>query len=609
MYINLFNNNKIPYLRLVDNASKVNENGEFYKTKKVLLNLGPLSKFDDGLPNYVDRLKQSFKDGTPLIPELLPFVVIDEKSEPESTITLTKYGSQSFYSKLYTNEFLDKLLDTLGLPQFLTRYKSDNDIQWDLLGIFRLLTFGRILNPTSKYATFFQKDDYYLPLTKSTNPFNSYDLLDVLNKQKDKILKLMSDQITKKIGRNPNVIFYDVTNFYFETPYPDPEIEKEGVIVKGIRQKGVSKENKKEPIVQLGLFLDDLGLPVSFEVFPGNTLDQAALRPALKKTIDNMNFKRFILVADRGMNSHKNSLHQIKNGHGYIISKSIKKTKKKERTWITEQEGYTSLNEGFRYKSIIRDRKEQDEAGTVIEFKEKTVVYWSEKFYKREYREHQSYLEFIKRLKENPEGFRVTKAQGLKLKKLLKKEMINKMTGEVIDSRDLLAAIDEEKLEEFTAYMGYYQIVTSELEMDEIEVIDKYHGLSRIEDQFRVMKSTLESRPLFVNTDDHINAHLLICFIALTMMRLIQLKIRTMQGKDLSQCKEWDMGMSADRIQAALNSWRVTEIQEKTYIFTNASEDKEKDLKVIQKAFGIEIRNGWFTSKELKEIKKSIQND
>lgn len=608
MYINLFNNNKIPYLRLVDNASKVDANGEFYKTKKVLLNLGPLSKFDDGLPHYVDRLKQSFKDGAPLIPELLPYVVIDKKSEPEPSITLNKYCSQSFYSKLYANEFLDKLLDTLGLPQHLTRYKSDKGIEWDLLGIFRLLTFGRILNPASKYATFFQKDDYYLPMTKSKNPFNSYDILDVLFEQREKILKLMSDQITKKIGRNPNVIFYDVTNFYFETQYPDPEIEKDGVITKGSRQKGVSKENKKEPIVQLGLFLDDLGLPISYEMFPGNTLDQATLRPALSKTIDNMNFSRFILVADRGMNSHKNSLHQIKNGHGYIISKSIKKTKKEERTWIIEQDGYTILNEGFKYKSIIRNRKEKDEDNNEIEFKEKIVVYWSEKFYRKEYREHQSYLEFIEKLKSNPAGFRVTKAQGQKLKKLLKKEMINKITGEVIDSRDLLAAIDEEKLEAFTAYMGYYQIVTSELEMDELEVIDKYHGLSRIEDQFRVMKSTLDSRPMFVSTETHINAHLLICFIALTMMRLIQLKIRTVQGKDITQCLEWDMGMSADRVQAALNSWRVTEIQDKTYIFTNASEDKENDLKVIQNAFGIKIRNGWFTSKELKEIKKSIKS-
>lgn len=235
-------------------------------------------------------------------------------------------------------------------------------------------------------------------------------------------------------------------------------------------------------------------------MFPGNTLDHLTLHTAMSSTVDTLGLKRFILVADRGMYSGTNMCHVLNQGDGYIVSKSIKKSTKKEREWILEQDGYTQESENFKYKSRIITRTVTDETGEKRKIQEKVVVYWSRAFYERERRENKSFLDFIEKLKENPNGFRVSASQSRSLRKYMRKECVNKDTGEVMDASKLLGMIDDAKLTEFNELMGYYQIVSSELEMPDTEIIDKYHGLTRIEDQFREMKGTLETRPIYVNT-------------------------------------------------------------------------------------------------------------
>ena len=310
----------------------------------------------------------------------------------------------------------------------------------------------------------------------------------------------MNSCITKGIGRNSTTVFYDLTNFYFETEEPDEDIldEEGNVVEKGLRKMGVSKENRKQPIVQMGLFLDDNGIPISIETFSGNTLDHLSLRTAMKNTVNTLELDRFILIADRGMYSGTNMCHVVNQGNGYIVSKSLKKSTKSDREWVLDQNDYTAVNKNFKYKSRIVTRTVTDEDGTKRKLREKVVVYWSRAFYAREKRENQSFLDFIEKLKANPNGFRVSAAQSRSLRKFLKSDLVHKETGEIVDSRKLLSMIDDDKLTEFNELMGYYQIVTSELEMDDRELIDKYHGLTRIEDQFREMKGTLETRPIFV---------------------------------------------------------------------------------------------------------------
>lgn len=366
---------------------------------------------------------------------------------------------------------------------------------------------------------------------------------------------------------------------------------------------GVSKENRKQPIVQMGLFLDDNGIPISIEMFPGNTLDHLTFRTAMRNTVDTLNLERFILIADRGMYNGTNMCHVLDGKNGYIVSKSLKKSTKKERDWVLDQEGYTVSSPDFKYKSHIITRTVSDESGNTRKIREKVVVYWSRAFYAREKHENQSFLDFIEKLKANPAGFRVSAVQSRSLKKFMKKDVVDKETGEIIDSRKLLSMIDEDKLTEFNELMGYYQIVSSELEMDDMEIIDKYHGLTRIEDQFREMKGTLETRPIWVNTPEHIHAHLLICFMALTMMRVIQYKIKKSLPDDKSKDLNWTYGMPGKRFQKALRSWTVDQISDEYYRMSNIQND---DLLTICSAVNLHLPLSLFTRGALRSLKASV---
>ena len=605
MFIETVQNNGNLYLRLVQSVRVTNKAGYKVSQKKVILNIGPLSRFDDGKPDYVQRLKQSFKDGTPLIPELLPYV--EEKLPEKYTVTFHAGDPHCFgHPKWFAPCVLDPVFSAVGLDELFASVKHNSKIQYDLQGIVRLLTYGRILDPASKIATMKQNGKYYQPLVKSNNEDNVYDTLDVIYENKQKIIQRMNTCISKGIGRNTSTVFYDVTNFFFEVEDPDEDLldEDGNLVEKGLRQMGVSKENRKQPIVQMGLFLDDNGIPISIEMFPGNTLDHLTFRTAMKNTIDTLKLNRFILIADRGMYNGTNMCHVLDQGDGYIVSKSIKKSQKKERDWILDQDGYTVMSPDFRYKSRVVTRTVKAEDGSKRKIQEKVVVYWSKAFYAREAHENQSFISFIEKLKQNPNGFRVTAAQSRSLKKFLRKDVLNKATGEVLDSKKLLAMIDDKKLSEFNDLMGYYQIVSSELDMPDLEIIDKYHGLTRIEDQFREMKGTLETRPIWVKTKEHIQAHLLTCFMALTMMRVIQHKLKTVIPEDNKEGLSWSYGMSGSRLADALRSWMVDELPNDLYRMQNADSD---DLLLVLQALQIELPLKLYTRGELRTLKSSVK--
>ena len=604
MFVECFTNNGSPYLRLVKSVRVTNKHGMKVSKKIPVLNLGPLSRFDDGKPDFVERLKQSFKEGTPIIPELLPYV---EKKAPEKyTVTFTAGDSQCFGNpKWFAPCILDPLFSALGMDEFFASVKHKSKIKYDLQGIVRALTYGRILSPASKIATIRQNDKYYQPLVKSNNEDNVYDVLSVIYENKQQIIQRMNTCISRGIGRNTSTAFYDVTNFFFEVEEPDEDLldEEGNLIEKGLRKIGVSKENRKQPIVQMGLFLDDNGIPISIEMFPGNTLDHLTLRDAMRNTVDTLNLDRFILIADRGMYSGTNMCHVLNQGDGYIVSKSIKKSTKKEREWILAQEGYTEVSPDFKYKSTIVTRTVTDEDGSKKKIREKVVVYWSKAFYSREQHENKSFLDFISRLKQNPNGFRVTAAQSRSLKTFLTRDVVNKETGEILDGKKLLTMIDDSKLTEFNDLMGYYQIVSSELEMSDLDIIDKYHGLTRIEDQFREMKGTLETRPIFVNTSEHIQAHLMVCFMALTMMRVLQFKIKMLCPNEKDKNLNWSYGLPGNRLSEALKSWTIDELPGNLYRMQNADTE---DLKLILKSLNTELPLKLFTRGDLRTLKSSI---
>lgn len=593
MFVECLNNNGKKYLRLVENKYVV-INGNPSCRKTVLLNIGPLDRFDDGKPDYIKRLKESFKNGNPLIPSLYPYV--DKKPIKEVYDISFKEGDPDCigHNKLFANALIERIMEEIGITSFVGKYKAQTNYEFDLMGFVRLLIYGRILNPASKIATVNQNDNYYSDVIKDIYKYNIYDTLSFLYDYKDKLINWVNNRLISKFNRTTNIIYYDVTNFFFETEEPD-EGEDD------LRKMGVCKEQRKQPIVQMGLFMDEQGVPISIETFPGNTLDHLTLKNALNKSINHLTLDRFILVGDRGMYRGDNSYYLTNMNNGYIISKSIEKTSKEEKEWIYNQEGYTSVSKDFKYKSRVIKRKVKvdDEVKYTTE---KVVVYFSKKFYDKQMHDNKSFLEFIDKLQKNPENFRITKSQSSSLRKFLKKELINDKTGEIVNSKDLKALLDMDKINKFKESFGYYQIVTSELEMDDQKVIDTYHGLSRIEDQFRVMKSDLETRPMYVRTNEHINSHILICLLSLIIIRIIQNKIINHINPKIEN--KWAMGLSGARIQAALNKWTVSEITNGFYRFNDID---DKDLKLILDSFNINIPLKLFRKMELHNIKTSIK--
>lgn len=597
MYIEKVKNNGIEYLRLVESVYNPNVKGG---RKKTILNIGALSKFDDGNPDYVTRLKESFKNGSPIIESLKPYC---EKNQSLEKYKLEYTEGDPYLigsPKLYSHMLLERILQELGLVEFFVGYKAQYKIEYDLMGFIRLLVYGRLLNPASKIATVAQNNDYYSPIITNPYEFNVYDTLDFVYKYRKSIFKKVNIAMVNKFNRKSDLVFYDVTNFYFEIEEPDDDLVDE----KGIRKMGVSKEERKLPIVQMGLFMDEQGVPISVEMFPGNTLDHQTVTGALKASVDDMKFDRFIFVGDRGMTNYHNLIHLTSLGNGYIVSKSILKSTQKDKDWLINDEGYIYKSEDFKYKSRIIHKKVKDEFGNEHEITEKEVVYWSKKFYEKQKHENKRFLEFIGKLKNNPENFRISKSQSRDLKKFLKRDIENVDTGELLDSKKLKAMIDEEKVNKFTSLMGYYKIVSSELKMDDLEIIDKYHGLSQIEDQFRIMKGNLDTRPVFVRTKEHINAHLIICFISLLILRIIQHRIK--ESDDFTEDKEkyWEQGLSAERIIKALNKWTIDKMNDEYYRFNSINDE---DLSIILKAYGISIPAKLYKRAELRNIKVNIK--
>ncbi len=595
MFIETYGNGDVKYLRLVKSIRVTNSKGFKNSSKELVYYIGPLSKFDDGKPDYIKRLKDSFKNGNPLIPELKKYC--EEKPLEEYNFKLIENDPDCIgHPKLFSHILIEKILEELGLIRFFLQYKSFTNYEFSLVDFFRILVYGRILNPSSKIAAIEQNDDYYEPILNNPYKYNVYDTLDFIYKYRDSIIKKINSSLIDKFGRTTNTIYYDVTNFFFEIEEADDDY-------KGIRKFGVSKENRKQPIVQMGLFMDEQGIPISIETFPGNTLDHLTVTKALSNTIDNLEFSRYIFVGDRGICSYKNICHLLDHNNGYVVSKSIERSKDEEKEWILDDYDYIYQSEDFKYKSRIVKRTVKDENNNKRDIVEKVVVYWSKAFEEKQRALQRSFIEFLEKVKSSPQNFKITSSQFNKLKPFLKGELENIKTGEIIKASDLKHFIDEDKINDYLGHMGYYQIITSETNMSEKEIIDIYHGLSRIEDQFRTMKGNLSTRPLHVRTPEHIYSHLLICMISLIVLRIIQNRVVDSKKEKGNKSRYWEMGLTGEKIKKALNSWTVDKLPNEYYRFNNID---DKNLKLILDVFNINIPTKLYRKQELRHIKQTI---
>lgn len=593
-HIECVKNNGKPYLRLAE-SRYIKDIGR--QKKFVIKNLGPLSKFDDGKPDFLKRLREKFKNGE------IDFDGITYYSNMPVKRTFEIDNDRNYIElKNIGFLFLQSIYNSLGITELLNRIKSDSKIEYDLNGLTKLLVFERILDPQSKKKTFENRNKYLFDVVNSDDINQIYRTLDVLAENSKRIQNRMNTKIkNSSIGRNTSLTYYDVTNYFFETMYGDDDIyeldenneivkdENDNPIIvkKGFRKKGVSKENSKGPIVQMGLFIDNNGIPVSHKLFPGNTQDKTTFKDVLENDIDEMNLGKIITVADNGMNTQENKYIITEKGNGYIISKSVKKSWKSQREWALEDKDYTYIKNNsnevvFKYKSRINEitliYKNEDGTKSTKIVKEKEIIYWSKKHYEKEQNQNKKFIEYLESCKEHPDKL---KDKQRKSQEFIKTVDIDKETGEIIHPEKVIVFLDK-KLEKYKETMGFYSIVTSEINDDEKEIINRYHGLSRIEDSFRIIKSDLEGRPIYVWTEEHIKAHFLICFIALTIIRIIQYKILKYENKSTLNVDGWEQGITAEKIKQALNNFKACSDKNGTCLISTPDIQIEKIVKSLE---------------------------
>lgn len=428
----------------------------------------------------------------------------------------------------YGYRFLESIYEKLDIESFFKTVNFKGE--YSLNEIFKFLTFQRILNPDSKRATFqniqsFYKyyDDYSLD--------DVYRSLEVFDKYKIELQKYINDKIKEIIGRDSSYAYYDVTNYYNEIDYPKDEND--------LRQRGVSKEHRVDPIIQLGLFIDSNGLPISMSLFKGNTSDTKTLQPVMQEIKNNYNLNRLIVVADKGLNSTSNINYIVNNNDGYVVSQILrgKKGKRYQEKLFTEENYTYNNNRTFKYQLFEEDYEIINHEGKKETRKRKVLIYWKLEDAVLEAKKRDDKLaRALKSLGNNAYAIKHTYEQYIKELHTVEQ------TGEVADKIDRV--IDEEKIKEDTKYDGYFCIITSELDYDHNKILEVYGNLWKIEESFRITKSDLEVRPIYVNKESHINGHFLTCYVALVLIRLLQLKLKSK--------------LSVERIVKALNSCKCT---------------------------------------------------
>ena len=506
----------------------------------------------------------------------------DEVNAEEEKLKLSKetiniefeQNSSLKESKVYClgYKYIESIYDFLELDNFFKKLNTKYVI--DFKNIIKFIIIERVLNPDSKRATFLAKDMLY----NFSDKFDYHQIirvLDILDKYNEEIQDYLHKVIEKKIGRESEYMFYDTTNFYFEKDYAT-----EGKLP----QRGVSKEHKTEPIVQFGLFMDSNKLPVRMMCFSGNTSDSLTYLPMIKQLKKKNNYERIITVADKGINSNDNLSYIFFNGDGYVFSQILKgkKGNRYHTKMFEDSEFIYNKDKTYKFRVFEEDFEyvKKDNNGKVIEKKEakrKVLIYWKKSIADREAKKREIKLKQAKKYANN-------NAYGLQhdATKYVKITYLDSDTGAVSDM--MISGVDIEKAKKDAKYDGYFCIVTSEIDYDNNKIHEVYSQLEKIEETFRICKTNLEVRPIYVHTDEHIKAHLLICFISLLIIRLLELKIK-------------NSNISIERIQRALNSFNCEEISKGIFhltlskrILKELKNEKDNeiyiDLMEIQKSFG-----------------------
>ena len=464
---------------------------------------------------------------------------------------------------------LKDLYKQLELDKFWKLVLRKTSIQYDLEAVFRLLVFSRILYPGSKRDTFLNKSAYFEDMDGFSLK-DTYKALDVFDQYDEQLQKWIYSHSSKICERDMSVSYFDCTNYYFDIGRSDMDtFDDDGRPVDGkgnpaeikYRKRGPEKNHRPDPIVEMGLLMDKDGIPLAFDLFPGNESEKVHMRPIINRVKSQFGSGRVIFVADRGLNTSDNIYFlngDNKADHnprdGYVYGQSVRGADAEFKAWVLKGDYKTEKltdDDGrevtFTHKSRIHPKTiqvnttvpgQKKKRKKPVSIDQKQMAYYSEKYAKKQKHDRDIMVARAKDLIKHPKKYDKITAAGSGA--YVQNIAFDKSTGEIIEGRELV--LDEAKIAEEEKYDGYYSIVTSELKMSDHEMRETYRGLARIEETFKISKTEFESRPVFVWTNEHIEGHFATCFTALVLIRLLQSKLgsRYPIGKTIESLRKYN---------------------------------------------------------------------
>lgn len=464
-------------------------------------------------------------------------------------------AKQTKKAKLISDESPEKLLgyfpmkninDKLSVKKYIDLMQTATDFRFNVFDMMSSLVYARLIHPCSKSKTY----DEVIPRLFDSYDYSLnqlYDGLEYIGCEYEKIIEIYNHQIQQHYKFDTSHTYFDCTNFYFE-------IDKED----DFRRKGPSKENRKEPIVGLGLLLDANQIPIGMKMFPGNQSE----KPVIRTIIDGLKTRnsvsgRTIQIADKGLNCSENIFHAVKNGDGYIFSKSVKQLPEIERTWVLLPNDYKDVKNAngdvlYRIKECVDDfeyRIKDTFTGRyrTIKLTEKRIVTYNPKLAKKQIYE-------IKKEVEKAGLLRASQAKKSEYGDCSKYVIFTPADKKGNDTDGKIkVTMNEDMIKKSLELAGYNMLVTSEISMPAKDIYNAYHNLWRIEESFRIMKSQLDARPVYLQKEDTIVGHFLICYLAVLLTRLLQFKVLK-------------NNYSSEDIFDFIHDFRVAQISERKYI-------------------------------------------
>jgi len=566
-----------------------------------------LDLYTDPLQHFRDELKTE-QDNIQIL-QPTKFVGIN----PKAKLSTRNLDNPRKDRKNLGSAVLSYIYHELELDSFMNNKRRYTKADYNHNAIFKLLIFSRILYPSSKREAYFNKNRFFEKMDFSLT--NIYRAMDDFIAWKDDLLIHLNKKVTEKYGRDTTLLYYDVTNYYFEIDYQDEN-----------KRKGVSKEHRPNPIVQMGLFMDENGLPVNYKLFPGNTNDCKTLIPMMGKTRLDLDIRDIIVVGDKGMMSGENISRILSQKNGYVISYSVRGASKEYKKYVLNQDDYQlidipvkqryenqSKNNKISYKLKVKTKIAPREIAvpniktgkkTNVMINERQIVFYSEKYAKKAKKDREDAL--LKAFNTIENNKAIPKSFGCY--KYIKEKYLQK-DGEIIKPSNSMLFFDEDKLKDEEALDGYYVIFTNVIGLEEGEkplnkkskftkdgffklnkkvgtqdIIQMYRGLWEIEETFKITKSSFEIRPIYHRNWDRIETHFLTCFVSLLMIRLLETNLES----------KW----STERILKSLKAANGSLISGNLYNFNYVDEV----LLEIQEKFGITLDRQFLTIGEIKKI-------